>query len=46
MGLDINAFMENEHPFPAWEREYFIQRYDNFTRAFALGRENGIVVFH
>ncbi len=43
---DWTVWLEAETPFPAYERDYFVTKYDNFTKAFALGRENGIVSFH
>lgn len=39
-------FVTETKPFPAWEAEYFIGRYDNFTKAFDLARNRGLVSFH
>lgn len=39
------ALSEN-NPYPAWEVSYFMRKYDDFTKAFNLARQNGIVVFH
>jgi hypothetical protein len=39
-------FVTETKPFPAWEADYFIERYDNFTKAFDLARNSGLVSFH
>lgn len=43
---EYEDYVNNRNPYPAWETEYFMSRYDDFTRAFDLARHDGLVSFH
>jgi len=40
------VYIESENPYPAWDNDYFVSRYDDWMEAFRLGSQNGLVSLH